>query len=155
MGVGWLDSALGGALTVERTKMSPLGAPAETTWCIPGPSSANRISANTLILQRFIITTDNSIGPVGCLYVCMCLTASMSPELHVQSGFVSITYGSVLLGRRCDILCTSSYMNSVVLSYDRRYERVDTVVAAPIMQLQVLCRTFLTKFTLRHRYHNY
>ena len=79
----------------------------------------------------------------------------MSPELHVQSGFVSITYGSVLLGRRCDILCTSGFMNSVVLSHDRRYERVDTVVAAPIMQLQVLCRTFLTKFTLRHRYDNY
>jgi len=51
--------------------------------------------------------------------VCVCLSAIISPELHVRSSPVSVpvTYGrdSVLLWRRSDhMLCTSGFMDDVI-----------------------------------------
>jgi len=50
----------------------------------------------------------------------VCLSASISPELRIQSSpsFVLATYGlSVLLWRRCDMLCTSGFILDVSLAH--------------------------------------
>ena len=54
-----------------------------------------------------------------CLSVYVCPSANMSPELQVRSSldliFVHVTggRGSVLLWQRCEILCTSGFMDDV------------------------------------------
>jgi len=60
--------------------------------------------------------------------LCVCLSASLSPELHVQSiglyVLVRPTYGhgSALLWRRCDVLCTSGFMDGIKFSHsDQEY----------------------------------
>jgi len=59
-----------------------------------------------------------------CLSVRVCLYAIISSELHVRSSpiFVRVTYcrGSVLLGQRSDMLCTSGFMDDVIFAYKLR-----------------------------------
>ena len=60
-----------------------------------------------------------------CLSVCVCLSAIVSPELHVRSSpdfLVYVTYGrgSVLLWLRIDTLCTSGFMDDVIFAQKLR-----------------------------------
>ena len=59
-----------------------------------------------------------------CLRVCVCLSAIISPELHVRSSpiFVNVTYGrgSVLLWRRSDTLRISGFMDDVIFAHKLR-----------------------------------
>jgi len=57
--------------------------------------------------------------------LCVCLSAIVSPELHVRSSpdfFVYVTYGrgSVLLWLRIDTLCTSGFMDDVIFAQKLR-----------------------------------
>jgi len=61
--------------------------------------------------------------------VCLCLSAaSVSPvlQVHVRSSptkiFVPVVYGfgSVLVWRRCDMLCISGFMDDVILENNGR-----------------------------------
>jgi len=57
-------------------------------------------------------------------HVCVCLSASISLEIHsdIRQIFVHVTYGrgSVILWRRCDMLCTSGFMDDVILAHKLR-----------------------------------
>ena len=59
-----------------------------------------------------------------CICMCVCLSAIISPELHVRflRFFVHVTYGrgSVLLWRRRDKLCTSGFMDELILAHKLR-----------------------------------
>ena len=60
-----------------------------------------------------------------CLSTCACLSAIISSELHSDLQlifFVHVTYGSgsVLLWRRSDTLCTSSFTDDVIFAHKRR-----------------------------------
>ena len=61
--------------------------------------------------------------------VCVCLRVFVCPRAHVwnytsdlRQIFVHVTYvrGSVLLWRRCDTLCTSGFMDDVILAHKPR-----------------------------------
>ena len=61
--------------------------------------------------------------------VCVCLRVFVCPPAHVwnytsdlRQIFVHVTYvrGSVLLWRRCDTLCTSGFMDDVILAHKPR-----------------------------------
>ena len=60
-----------------------------------------------------------------CGFVCVCLSAIISSDLHVRSSpirFVHVTYGrgSVLLWRCSDMLCTSGFVDNVMLAHKPR-----------------------------------
>ena len=60
-----------------------------------------------------------------CACLCVCLSAIISPELHVQSSthfLLHVTYGrgSVLLLRCIDTLCTSGFMDDVIFAQKPR-----------------------------------
>ena len=71
--------------------------------------------------------------------VCACLYASISLEIRVRSLpiFVHVTYGrgSVLIWRRCDMLCTSGFIDDVIIAHEPRQLNV----AAQLMEAQPTC----------------
>ena len=69
--------------------------------------------------ERSIVT---SVSVCLSVYVCVCLSAIISSELHDRSSpnfFVLVTYvsGSVLIRRRSDTLCTSGFMDDVIFAH--------------------------------------
>ena len=74
-----------------------------------------------------------------CVCVCVCLSASISLEIHVPSlpNFCACYHGrgSVLRWRRCDILCTSGFVDDVMLAHKPRQLNV----AAKLMEAQPTC----------------
>jgi len=70
--------------------------------------------------------------------VSVCLSASISPELHVRSSliFMCVNYvcGSVLLWRRCDTLCTSGLWITS-FAHNGQYGEVLEQPASPMVQL--------------------
>ena len=73
-----------------------------------------------------------------CVSVCVSVVI-ISLETHVRSLpiFVHVTYGrgSVLLWRRCDMLCTSSFMDDAILAHKPRQLNV----AAQLIEAQPTC----------------
>ena len=71
--------------------------------------------------------------------VCVSLSANISLEIHARSlpFFVHITYGCglVLLCQHCDTLCTSGFMDDVILAHKPR----QLSVAAQLMEAQPKC----------------
>jgi len=66
-----------------------------------------------------------SVSVCVCVCVCLyvCLSAIVSAELHASPKcFMHVTYGrgSVLLRRRSDTLCTSGFMDDVILAHKPR-----------------------------------
>jgi len=60
-----------------------------------------------------------------CASVCVCLSAIISPELHIRSSpifFARVTYGrgSALVWRRSDMLCASGFMDDVMFAHKPR-----------------------------------
>jgi len=63
--------------------------------------------------------------------VCVCLSACLSVREHISGTtrpifsnfFVNVTYGrgSVLLWRRCDMLCISGFLGGVIFAHDGPY----------------------------------
>jgi len=73
-----------------------------------------------------------------CLSVCVCLSASMSLEIHVRSlPFLHVTYdrGSVLLWWRCHTLYTSGFVDDVKLAHKLRQLNV----TAQLIEAQPTC----------------
>jgi len=73
-----------------------------------------------------------------CLSVCVCLSASISLEIHVRSlPFLHVTYdrGSVLLWWRCHTLYTSGFVDDVKLAHKLRQLNV----TAQLIEAQPTC----------------
>ena len=68
-----------------------------------------------------IVMSMSACVSVCQLSACVCLSASISPELHVRSppNFVHFTNGrsSIVLWRRCGTLCVSGFMDDVMFAY--------------------------------------
>ena len=68
---------------------------------------------------------ERSIAIAVSVCLCVCLSAIISSQLHVRSSpnfFAPVTrgYGSVLVCRRSDMLCTSGFMDDVVFAHKPR-----------------------------------
>ena len=74
-----------------------------------------------------------------CVCVCVCLSANISPELHVLTDFMHVTYdrGSVLLWRRRDTLCTSGFVDDVVLAHRPRQLNVAAQLIEAALDLAI------------------
>jgi len=76
----------------------------------------------------------------ACLSVCLLFSSyfyqsssSISPELHKFSVHITYSRGSVLLWRRCDMLCTSGSMDYVTFAHNGRRRHVETVAASDVI----------------------
>jgi len=71
--------------------------------------------------------------------VSVCLSASISPKLHIRrlSIFVHVTTygrGSIAICRLSDKLCTSGFLNDVILFHNGPNSHVNTVAATPLQR---------------------